>query len=265
MTDVRARPYHSPIRQQQADETRRRILDAARVLLLDRGYDGTTIENVARDAGVSPQTVYAAFGSKRGILAGLLDRARFGSAFFEMVELAKQARGPVARLRLVAAIARRVYDAERSELDLLRGAGALLSPDLAALDREHEQRRLTAQAATIDLLARSGRLRPDLDAATAGDIVWSLTGREMYRMLVADRGWASERYETWLAETLISSLLVPGPDPEPATAGDSEPPLCYPEHVACHPEPVTGGHPEPVTGCHPERAERSEGSPGVTL
>src|SRR4051794_40300171 len=46
MPDLRSRPYHSPIRQQQADETRRRILDAARRLLLERGYDGTTIESV---------------------------------------------------------------------------------------------------------------------------------------------------------------------------------------------------------------------------
>ena len=251
MTDARARPYNSPLRQQQADETRRRILDAARTLLLDKGYDGTTIENVARDAAVSSQTVYATFGSKRGILAGLLDRTRFGSAFVEMVERARQTTGAVERLHLVAAIARRVYDAERSELDLLRGAGGLLSPDLAALDREHEQRRMAAQAATINILARSGRLRPDLDAATAGDIVWSLTSREIYRMLVADRGWSSDRYEAWLAETLISSLLAPEHHAGPA--------------IPCHPEAAL---PETALPCHPERPgchpERSEGSPNLS-
>lgn len=212
MPDARARPYHSPIRQQQADETRRRILDAARQLLLERGYDGTTIENVAREAGVSPQTVYATYGSKRGILAGLLDRARFGSDFLETITRAHHATDPDERLRLVAAIARRVYDAERSELDLLRGAGAL-SPDLAALDREHEQRRMAAQASTVAMLAQSGQLRPDLDAATVGDIIWTLTGREIYRMLVADRGWTSDRFEAWLADTLIDALLVSVPTP----------------------------------------------------
>src|SRR5581483_9970622 len=141
--------------------------DAARGLFLAYGYDGTTVENVARTARVSPQTVYATFGSKRGLLAGILDRARFGSAYLETVARAKEAAGPADRLRLVAAIARRVYDAERSELDLLRGAGTV-SPDLAELDREHERRRLDAQAPTVAVLARSGALRPDLDAAMAG-------------------------------------------------------------------------------------------------
>ncbi len=206
MANVPTRPYHSPIRQQQADDTRRRIINAARSLFLSKGYDGATIESVARAAHVSPQTVYAAFGSKRGILAGLLDSARFGSAYLETIARVKDAAGPVERLRLVATIARRVYDAERSELDLLRGAGAV-SPDLAELDREHERRRLDAQAPTVAFLAQSGALRADLDAATAGDIVWTFTGREIYRMLVSDRGWTSDRYEAWLGEMLIASLL----------------------------------------------------------
>jgi AcrR family transcriptional regulator len=208
MADARSRSYHSPLRQQQADETRRRIVEAGRTLFLDRGYDGTTIESIARAARVSSQTVYAAFGSKRGILAGVLDRARFGSAYLETIARAKEAAGPAERLRIVAAIARRVYDAERSELDLLRGAGTV-SPDLAELDREHERRRLNAQAPTVASIAQSGTLRADLDAATAGDIIWTFTGREIYRMLISDRGWTSDRYEAWLGDMMIAALLVP--------------------------------------------------------
>jgi AcrR family transcriptional regulator len=208
VSDHRTRPYHSPIRQQQADETRRRIVDAARTLLLDNGYDGTTIENVARAAGVSPQTVYAVFGSKRGILAGLLDRARFGSAYLESVARAKDTAGPVERLRLVATIARQIYDAERAELEILRGAGAV-SPDLLELDREHERRRFQAQAPTVESLARSGRLQAGLNASRAADILWTFTGRENYRMLVVDRGWTSDEYEAWLGEMLIAALLTP--------------------------------------------------------
>jgi AcrR family transcriptional regulator len=223
MADAHARPYHSPLRQQQADETRRRIVEAGRGLFLDRGYDGTTIESIARAAHVSPQTVYATFGSKRGILAGVLDRARFGSAYLETIPRAREAAGPVERLRLVAAIARRVYDAERSELDLLRGAGTV-SPDLAELDREHERRRLDAQSPTLASIAQSGALRADLDVATAGDIVWTFTGREIYRMLVSDRGWTSDRYEAWLGDMMIAALLAPlTPRPPLPHAGEGVP------------------------------------------
>jgi AcrR family transcriptional regulator len=208
MTQGRVRPYFSPIRQQSADETRRRILQAARELLAERGYDFATIENIAQAAGVSPQTVYVVFGSKRGILAALLDQARFGPAFHELVSCAHHELRPSERLRLVAGIARQVYQAEATELDLLLGAGAL-SPDLAALDREHEQRRLVAQAPVVEQLAAAGSLRADLDPVSAGDILWSLTGRELYRMLVVVRGWSPARYEAWLAHTLASTLLAP--------------------------------------------------------
>jgi AcrR family transcriptional regulator len=208
MTETRARPYFSAIRQQYAEATRRRVLDAGRDLLIRHGYDGTTIESIATAAGVSPQTVYVVFGSKRGLLAALLDEARFGPAYRELVARARQPTTPTECLQLVASIARRVYDAEASELDLLLGAGAV-SPDLAALDREHELRRLAAQAPVAEELARSGCLRADLDAASAGDVIWALTGREPYRLLVMARDWSSDRYQAWLAETLIDALLAP--------------------------------------------------------
>src|SRR5690349_8430258 len=68
------RSYRSPRREAQALETRSLILDSARALFTSRGYGGTTIEAVAADAGVSPQTVYTAFKNKRGLLVGLSER-----------------------------------------------------------------------------------------------------------------------------------------------------------------------------------------------
>jgi AcrR family transcriptional regulator len=62
------RRYHSPARQRQAKDTRRRILDAARDLFRRHGYAGTTLDAIAGAAGFSPKTVVAAFTSKRGIL-----------------------------------------------------------------------------------------------------------------------------------------------------------------------------------------------------
>ncbi|MCG6955344.1 MAG: TetR/AcrR family transcriptional regulator, partial [Gemmatimonadetes bacterium] len=72
MSEVK-RPYRSPRRREQAEETRRRILDAARRGFVERGYGGTTMESLADAAGVSVQTIYASLGSKQGILMALLD------------------------------------------------------------------------------------------------------------------------------------------------------------------------------------------------
>jgi len=58
------RPYHSARRREQADETRRRIIGAAQDLFVTQGYGRTTIAEVAREAGVAVETVYAAYGNK---------------------------------------------------------------------------------------------------------------------------------------------------------------------------------------------------------
>ena len=69
-SSVAKRPYRSPLREAQAAATRTRILDAALDTFLERGYAGTSVAAIARAAGVSPETVYATFGTKRGIVAG---------------------------------------------------------------------------------------------------------------------------------------------------------------------------------------------------
>ena len=67
------RAYHSPLRADQAQQTRRRILESARRLFVARGYARTTVAAVAEDAGVSPETIYLSLGSKRGLLEGVMD------------------------------------------------------------------------------------------------------------------------------------------------------------------------------------------------
>ena len=66
------RKYNSRRREEQARETKRRILDAALVLFGRHGYTGATMEAIAQEAGVAPLTVYSAFGSKAALLAALV-------------------------------------------------------------------------------------------------------------------------------------------------------------------------------------------------
>src|SRR5512143_1046651 len=67
------REYDSSRRQAQADETRRRILEAARKQFVERGYVGATAEAIAADAGVSAQTIYAIFKNKKELLVSLMN------------------------------------------------------------------------------------------------------------------------------------------------------------------------------------------------
>ncbi|MDC0721536.1 TetR/AcrR family transcriptional regulator [Nannocystis bainbridge] len=206
MAKPEARPYHSPARRRQADATRQQILAAARTLLGTHGYEDTTIDAIARAAGVAAPTVYAAYGSKRGIVAELIHQARFGEAYETAVTAALATDDPVQRLALAAKVARTVYEGERVELELLRGVG-VVAPELAALEREGELGRREAQRGLVEAMASAGQLREDLDVEAARDVLWAMTNRELFRLLVSGRGWPGERYEQWLAGMLKSALL----------------------------------------------------------
>ncbi len=200
------RSYYSLVRSKQADETRARIAAAARKLILSHGFEAATVQAIAREAGVAVPTVYAVFGSKRRILSELVDRARYGPEFQKLIGEAEGLDDPVARLRLTARIVRRICDGERAEIELLRRA-RIVTPEIEARHEELECGRYEAQCVSVKLLVRARALKPGVSAQEARDLLWTFTSREMYRLLVVDRGWNSERYEHWLGETLVSMLV----------------------------------------------------------
>jgi hypothetical protein len=87
-----------------------------------------------------------------------------------------------------------------------------VAPELAKLEKQREDLRYERQEIMIVSLEGAKRLRPNLDHRTARDILWTLTGRDVYRMLVCERGWSSQQYQEWLAETLAQTLLTSVPN-----------------------------------------------------
>jgi AcrR family transcriptional regulator len=200
------RVYQSAVRERQAADTRQRIATAGRRLLTAKGYAAMTIDAVAQEAGVAAQTVYAVFGSKIGILNEILDEARFDETYQELVRQARSDPDPRARLRYAARIARQIFDSERPVLDLLRGAG-VLAPELSRVEHERESMRYERQGPLIEYLAKKKFLRPGLKPARAREILWAMTSRDLYRMLVRERGWPSQEFEDWLGNALVEALM----------------------------------------------------------
>lgn len=204
----RKRPYHSRVRQRQAEETHQRILAAARELLTSRGYVNTTLEMIAEAAEVSPKTVSAVFGSKHGILAELVNPSAFDAPVQHLLDQLRASQEPLQRVELVVLITRQVYESLASQLELLRTAG-VVAPELADLARQVELRRRHNQTYLITYLQEQGVLRNGLSSEEATDVLWALTSYDLYRMLVIERRWPPERYETWLTNLLIQQLLQP--------------------------------------------------------
>jgi AcrR family transcriptional regulator len=190
------------------------VVDAARTLFLERGYGATTIDAISALSDVPPATVYRLFSSKRGILKALLDVSIAGND--EAISMAD--RPPVRSLladpdprNMVAGfvgVAAQVNVRTAAIYRILVSAAAS-DPDAAMLLDELTRQRQQGQGRVARALARARALRPTLRERDAGDIIHALVSPEVYGLLVVDRGWPPERYETWLTETLVDQLLVP--------------------------------------------------------
>lgn len=219
MTKKTKRVYRSSARQRQAEDTRTRIGDAAHQLLIEKRYEGMTIDAIAQRAEVSPQTVYAVFRSKAGILAELLDRTSFGPGYQDLTRQASECDYPPDRLKFAARIARHVHESQLETMDLLRGV-SLVTPELAKIMHDRECHRYDSQRQLIEFVRQKGWLNLGIDTTQARDILWSFTSREMYSMLVHQRKWSPDQYEKWLGDILVSHLLKL---PKSATLDASQP------------------------------------------
>lgn len=184
--------------------TRSRILAAARRLLAIGTYSSVTMEEIATEAGVSYQTVYSVFRTKLGLAQEII---RVGFHFTDVEALAaplRRSQDPEVWLRGTAQISRHIQEHCADLFRFMRESG---DPELLARYREHQDLRLSQEGFLPAALEASGRLRKGVSQAEILSVVWSMTGPDVYTMLVFDRGWTPSRYEEWLGTALIELLL----------------------------------------------------------
>jgi AcrR family transcriptional regulator len=198
------RPYHSPKRTQQAEYTQRRIVDAARSLFHEHGYATTSLSAIAERAEVSVETIYAIFGSKRSLLLVLVEAARptESLALPNLVRLR-----PVEQAAVLAQQARSIYEQHWEVIDVLRKASSA-EPDAAAAWQEGDRLGRETQAPVIASWREQGVLKPGITPQAAADLLWALTGPDLYRLLVQECEWSHDAYQAWLAQALAALLLT---------------------------------------------------------
>ena len=203
-----SRAYVSDVRSQAADATKARVLRAAKTLFVGGGIDRVTIAQIAKKAWVSASTVFALYKSKEGILRELIKSALFGRGFQVAIARLKDETDSLRLIALTANVARAIYEAESSELGLIRGVSAF-SPDLRNLEKELEELRFKMQKERVELLFEQQKQLKGLTLEEARRILWMYTSRDIYRLLVHEAGWTPDRYEEWLSETLLRALAAP--------------------------------------------------------
>ncbi|MET0144239.1 MAG: helix-turn-helix domain-containing protein [Ilumatobacteraceae bacterium] len=208
------RAYDSTGRRARAAEGRLRIVAAATERFVADGYASTTVAGIARAAGVSAPTVYAAFGTKAAILKTCIDVALAGDdapvsvvdrPLSQWVYDTDDARELLGRYAVMmgelAARAAPIYDV------LVRAADA--DPELRALLADLERQRLRASAIVAEAVAARHGLPPGRSVDEARDVVWVCNAPELYVTLTRTRRWSTRRYVEWSRNTLLQLVAAP--------------------------------------------------------
>jgi AcrR family transcriptional regulator len=194
----------------RAQQTRVKILESAHRLLVERGYHGVGLEEVARDAGVSRQAVYLHFKSKADLLVAMAQHNDQVVGVPEILGPARQAQTALEALDAgVAAygeIEPQIYDVARIIYSARRSSEAAESAwqDKMAFRRENIRQ-------SMERLQGEGLLADGWTVDEASDFVWALLSLHTYEYLVVERGWPIERFVSRL-QTILRSVLAAQPD-----------------------------------------------------
>ncbi len=216
MSGTVKRPYDSTRRQEQAQETRRRIIAAARELFMGRGYGKTTMVQIAEAAGVAVETVYGAFRSKATLLrqvwyvdfrgdeddVPLYDRAEMQAILAE--------RDLATRIRRHAVFVTATNRRMSALLDMLTGAAAT-EPAAVAMLAEWADRRIDVATKYASAAADTGQLAVSQDHCR--DVLFATMDGALWQRLVVECGWTDAQYADWLGRLWVDLFVAPTSQP----------------------------------------------------
>ena len=206
------RRYDGSGRQRDAKQRRRRVLEAATRLFLEQGYGATSIEQIGHLAETSPQSIYAVFGNKAGVLRRVIDVAVGGddadvklldrpenAAIFELASVDE-------RITMAAKAAARTHERSGELICLVERVSGMDPAVKALADDLAEQVRVDAQR-FVDMVPATW-FRPELTRDQIVDVAVLVGSAWMWHGLVVERGWTQQQYETWFEDTIRRLLLV---------------------------------------------------------
>lgn len=208
------RAYRSSRREAQAATTRAAVIDAARGLFVDKGWEAATIAAVARAARVSQETVYGVFGSKAALFVEVVRTAVRGER--PDVPLLEQ---PGPKAVAAAGSQRAALHLFATDIaELLARVAPLMAAALGAAQTEPEIGRLYRQMhagrrenfkVVSAALVRNGPLRDGMSEDDAIATIWRLTSPELFAVMTRYQEMSTADCARWLEAALVALLLPP--------------------------------------------------------
>jgi AcrR family transcriptional regulator len=196
-TDLtRATPQTSAPRR-RSERSRTAIVSATRELLLERGFDGLTIEAVAARAGVGKQTIYRWWPSRPVLVADVMleDADRILASVDRSDDLSADLVGWVRKLT--------------ATLTTPRGSAMLRILTVACMEHEETAAKLRAGfSAPLHDSVRARLLAAGIDTVTAESAADAIVGGVVYPILSDAQSYSRRRAE--VTTRIIADALAPG-------------------------------------------------------
>jgi len=183
------------------------VIAAASRLFTTNGWVSTGMRDVAAEAGVSTETVYSYFSSKRRLLESVIDIAVVGDAnpvaVSERPEFAALGQGTrVDRIGSAARLVSVIHQRTGPFAKVIREAASSDTQIAEVLRATRERQRQDTEAGITLIIGRK-------PTPAERDGVWVILSPETYLLLVEESGWTFHQYQSWLAETLEHVLPSP--------------------------------------------------------
>jgi AcrR family transcriptional regulator len=209
---VKRRSYDTTSREAGSRETKRRIMAAARETIMECGYRGATVAQIAEKAHVNVDTIYSLAGRKPEILRELIEEAISGAD----QPITAEQRGYVRAIRAepdprrklaIYANATCAIQTRLAPLFLALRDAARTEPEAEQIWLEISSRRATNMRKLAAEIRDAGALRHGLTIREAADVLWATNSSELFLLMTVERRWSVDRYERWLADTWERLLL----------------------------------------------------------
>jgi AcrR family transcriptional regulator len=198
-------------RQQQAQATRDLICREAERLFLENGYVATTIDAIAREAGVAVQTIYNSVGNKAAILNTVLEREVTGTdatVTVSQIMIARVAAAPDLRAAVqVLADWMVEFNGRAGGVFAILKQAAAVDPEVNSLDRTRSKRRRHNYERAAAQFRERGAIAEGVTDAEAAASIWAIGHPDVYTALVVESGWTVDAYARWVSRALADALI----------------------------------------------------------
>ena|SRR6476661_1780787 len=207
-----ARTYRSELRQEQAEQTRSRVISAAGQLFAEHGYARTTLNKIAKAAGVSPETVQG-HGPKAALLIAAIEYAAVGVVGEKNIlnlEVGRRFLGiedPVEAIDYLVEMQLEIHQRTAGLAPALTG-GANADPELDRF-RTDMLTGITDQTRRVLSVCRDrGWLRDDVPFDELVETSAIITSTDTYLRMTQHDGWTIPKYRAWCRRMFAETVFA---------------------------------------------------------